>query len=291
MKKKTKKNKPSHVVPRIDSNVPHKKIVPLEKILQRVYEKEDLSTTCLRQCTCCRVACPQMKFSEASSIIDHIWSKWSKEDKKAILINSVKYFFSDSLVKPCLMMSGNSCREYERRPLNCRLYGLWPEKAWENRVEKFCKATGLPREKLPLNTQCPNVARKPQKCKDCNEGFVAVAKDETDSHSAEDESPELVVNRKCEKCNGSGMVNPPPLTSEQIAGLFDSLDNIDKTLGISNLKISASWNYRTLHDWILLKFYGEQFLSQWSDFVLNSTQEQRDEVISIFEIQAGKIEV
>ena len=148
-------------------SVPQRKIVELTDVLNRIYSKEDLSTTCLRQCTCCRVACPQMKYCEASSIIDHIWSTWSKEDKKAVLVTAVKYFFSDSLIKPCPLIDGKSCKVYDRRPLNCRLYGMWPADSWEERVAMFSKSTGLPREKLPLNTQCPNVRRKPQVCPSC----------------------------------------------------------------------------------------------------------------------------
>src|ERR1035437_647304 len=131
--KKQQKRTKKHIPQNHSVVIPQKKIVPLETLIERVYTKEDLSTVCLRQCTCCRVACPQMKFCEASSIIDHIWATWSPEDKKKVLVDAVKYFFSDSLVKPCLMLKGNVCQEYERRPLNCKLYGLWPSEAWESR--------------------------------------------------------------------------------------------------------------------------------------------------------------
>ena len=278
MSKKTKKTKKnaSKAIP--IKPVPSRKIVPLEEILNRVYVKEDLSTTCVRGCTCCRVACPQMKFSEATSIIDHIWQTWSKEDKKKILIGAIRYFFSDSLIKPCLMLDGQTCKIYEQRPLNCRLYGLWPADSWEARVAMFSKSTGLPREKLPLNTQCTQVRRKPQTCLVCNgTGEVNVA--------------ELCTMKKCEACDGTGKINPPPLTIKQISTLFEMLDKTDMTLGVSELKISESWNYRTFHDWVLLKFWGDTVLANWTAILFDTTHEQRQALLEAVEEQVNNMTI
>lgn len=262
-------------------SVPQKKVVPLGTILDRIYKKEDLSTVCLRQCTCCRVACPQMKYCEASDIIDNIWSTWSKDAKKSLLVTAVRYFFSDSLIKPCPMIDGKSCKIYDKRPLNCRLYGLWPSDSWEERVEMFSKSTGLPREKLPLNTQCQNVRRKPQKCKECD-GVGGV-------NDLNDGNPDHM--RMCDACEGNGKITPPPLTSEQISSLFDDLDKADKVLGVDDIKISTSWNYRTFHDWVLLKFWGENSLVQWSGLVLNTTAEQRNGIVEAFVDQVDKMDM
>jgi len=255
------------------TGVPQRKVVPIEVVLDRIYQKEDLSTTCLRQCTCCRVACPQMKFSEASSIIDLIWSSWSNEDKKTILKNAVQYYFSDSLIKPCLMLDGNKCRIYDRRPLNCRLFGLWPSDSWEKRVEMFSKSTGLPREKLPLNTQCSYVKRKLKTCSDC-EGLG------TPTVAGSYKGPEDLGI--CRKCGGTGKIQPPPLTNEQISALFKELDKADMILGISELQIESSWNYRTFHDWVLLKFWGEPTLANWTNIILTTNAEQRTAILEEF---------
>lgn len=277
-KKSKKKSNKNTIKAKPIQSTPARKIVPLEEILNRVYCKEDLSTTCVRGCTCCRVACPQMKFSEATSIIDHIWKTWSKEDIKKILAGSIKYFFSDSLIKPCLMLDGQTCKIYNQRPLNCRLYGLWPSESWEERVAMFSKSTGLPREKLPLNVQCTQVRRKSQNCPICN-GIGKI------------ENSETKVSNNCEACDGSGKFQPPPLTSKQIGTLFEMLDKVDMTLGVSELKISESWNYRTFHDWVLLKFWGETTLSNWTRILLDTSPEQRQGLMEAVQEQVKNIEV
>jgi len=262
-------------------SVPQRKIVELTEVLNRIYSKQDLSTTCLRQCSCCRVACPQMKYCEASNIIDHIWANWSKEDKKEVLITAVKYFFSDSLIKPCPLLDDKSCRVYDKRPLNCRLYGLWPNREWEARVKLFSESTGLPREQLPLNTQCQFVERKAQKCSACG-GYGGV-------NPLNDGNPDHL--QMCTECDGNGKVVPPPLTIDQINELFVDLDKADKILHVSDVKISTAWNYRTFHDWVLLKFWGESALAKWSQLVLTTTPEQREGIVAAFEEQADKMSV
>jgi len=276
--KKQTKNVSKKNVGRMPPIIPQRKVVPLEEILNRVYTKEDLSTTCVRGCTCCRVACPQMKFSEATSIIDNIWATWTKSDKKKLLLESIKYFFSDSLIKPCLMLEGQTCRVYKQRPLNCRLYGLWPAESWENRVAMFSKSTGLPKEKLPLNTQCTQVKRCAQVCKSCL-GLGQIENSENENYI------------KCEACGGTGKINPPALTSAQIGSLFEMLDKTDKTLGISDLMISESWNYRTFHDWVLLKFWGDQALSKWTSILLDTSPEQRQSLMEEISKLVEKMDV
>lgn len=259
-------------------HVPAEKMTTLRGNLAQVYAFDDLSTTCCRQCTCCRVACPQMKYSEAANIIDLVFDKtnglFTRDERKHILVQCVRYFFSDSLVKPCLLLDGYECRVYDSRPLNCRLFGLWPHDDWEKRVANFVKSTGLPREKLPLNVQCPNVRRAPQECVECKG-----AGKPCDGQP----KPGDVAADGCKVCGGTGKVSPSPLTGAQVSKLFNSLDALDAVMGVSEAKIKASWNYRTFHDWVLLKFWGEDALVQWTNMILNNTQEERDKLLEVFE--------
>jgi len=259
--------------------VRQRKLVTLRKRLHDIYAAEDLSTVCCRQCTCCRVMCPQMKYSEADNIIDRAWNEWNRADKKALLVSSVRYFFSDSLVKPCLLLDGVTCRVYEDRPLNCRLYGMWPAEEHARRVERFCKSTGLPADRIPLNVQCPNVRRSPVDCSECKGGGQVVTGGV---------APDWILG-ECPKCGGKGKVPQPPLTKEATDRLFAALDGLDAAMGMSDMKIKSGWNYRTLHDWVLLKFWGEDTLVQWTNMLIGNSQEERDEVLKLFEDLAENI--
>ena len=105
---------------------PGKLMQDLRDKLQQIYASEgSLETTCCRQCTCCRVACPSMKYSEAINLLNRMWETWTKEAKKDFLLTCVRYFFSRSLIKPCPLLKGNDCQCYEDRPLNCFLPDTW----------------------------------------------------------------------------------------------------------------------------------------------------------------------
>lgn len=219
----------------------------LEEELTGVYNLHgDLSTTCLRQCNCCRVACPQMNYSEATSIINDIWTNWSKEDKTRLLVTAIKYFFSKSLIKPCPMLKDKDCLLYLKRPLGCRLYGLWPKEVYDRRAEIVAKTINLPKEQVPLNTQCEFVKRK----------------------------------------------NKEPLSIEQINEMYQALDKLDLHLLIQNdltkkeeieQKISKRWNYRTIHDWLLFIFFGEDWLVRLTSFSMAAKKENLDDFINVLE--------
>jgi Fe-S-cluster containining protein len=146
------------------------KRISLSKKLNNIYNSVNLETTCKGRCECCNVAMPQMNYCEFSQLLSKIWSTSNNKDKLNLLCVSIEYFFrnefekwgKEALIKPCMLLDENKkCRFYEDRPLSCRLYGLWPEKLYNNRVDRFEKAYEglLTRDELPLNTQCPFVTR------------------------------------------------------------------------------------------------------------------------------------
>ena len=225
-------------------NIPFKsksKQISLKERLRRVYEDTvNLNTTC--KCTnfCCRVAMPQMNYCEFSQLINEIWGTSSKSEKIEFVCKSIEYFFRhefekwgmESLVKKCMLLSKNGkCSYYESRPLSCRIYGLWPKKEYNERVDKFEKAYKglLKRKDLPLNVQCKNVKRV-------------------------DDSKELTI--------------------EVINDLFAQLDKIDDKIGdFSDVQLEQKENYRTFHDWILLKTYGEDWLITLTSFMMAAKKE------------------
>jgi len=168
-KKVLKRKKKSNVIPFAGSK--DVKRVTLKKKLDSIYENNaNLETTCEGICECCKVAMPQMNYCEFVQMLSEAWSRENKEAKIALICKSIEYFFRtefekwniDSLIKPCMLLDENcKCKYYESRPLNCRLYGLWPDEIYERRVSKFAKAYDglLKREEIPLNKQCPHVKR------------------------------------------------------------------------------------------------------------------------------------
>ena len=229
--------------------VPPKRRTDLRSVLQSIYhDTVNLETTCNHQCECCKVAMPQINYSEFIQIISNVWKR-AHEEVIEVICTSLEYFFRyeyekwgmATMVKPCMLLDGNNmCSVYEDRPLSCRLYGLWPREMYENRVDKFAKAYeryGLKREDLPLNTQCPYVKRK--------DDSVA-------------------------------------LTPEIIQGLYDQLDKLDQTVGsFSNAQIRQKENYRTFHDWLLLKVLGEDWLSLITTFILAADKDMMEDQIAV----------
>ena len=134
-------------------------VISLNSKLNKIKTSIDLRTTCPGHCVCCNVACPQMNYSEFLSIATYIYNDLPEEERIVILQKSIKYFFSMSLIKPCPLLVGTKCSVYDIRPLSCRIYGLWPEDMYNERVEGFCESTGLSKEEVPLNTQCKYVKR------------------------------------------------------------------------------------------------------------------------------------
>ena len=162
--------KKKNYIPKARVKAPAKTIT-LKQKLEKIYKDTvDLRTTCKGSVACCNISCPSMNFSEFSQLINEIWDTTSKSEKIELICTSIEYFFRhdfekwgmESLVKKCILLSNEGkCRYYSSRPLNCRMYGLWPDDIYKARVDKFEKAYEglLKREELPLNTQCPYVKR------------------------------------------------------------------------------------------------------------------------------------
>jgi len=189
-----------------------------------------------------------MNQCEAATILDSIWTKWSLDDRKKFIVKCMRYFFSNSMVKPCPLLGRAAdgkpgCRAYEDRPLNCRLYGQWSEEAYEKRVERFVAATGIARENLPMNRQC------------------------------------------CHVVNVSGK-NPTP---EEIDSLFGRMSDIDMVVyKYDKIMVDKKYNYRTIHDWALLKYLGEEKLSILSSIFVKFTPEQAEDYLVKFEEEIFK---
>jgi len=220
-------------------------MIDLRDKLQQTYALHgSLETTCCRQCGCCRVNCPMMTFSEASVILTKVWNEWPKEDLKKFLSICIKHFFSRSLVKPCPLLQGSDCRIYLDRPLHCRLYGQIPAEDYAKRVESKCKELNLPKEQIPLNTQCPKVRRKA--------GSSLTSEMIQDMENALNCIDEVVLSKKYRPAE-------------------------------ARAKIKKSWNLRKIEDWALFVFLGEDLLVKMSKVAMLSTPEELRKQIKTFE--------
>lgn len=223
----------------------------LKQVLESIYvDYVNLETTCNHVCDCCNVAMPQLNYSEFVQIITELWPKLNNAAKLDMICKSIEYFFrydyekwaTDSLIKPCMLLEEKTklCSIYESRPLNCRMYGLWPKEDYEKRVDRFAKVYenyGLKRENLPLNTQCPFVKR---------------------------------------------VDDSKPLTTEVINGLFAKLDDLDKKVGnFTDLQVAQKENYRTFHDWLLLKVLEESWLTKLTSFLMAADKEAMEDQIRV----------
>jgi len=253
-KKRDKKSRPAKTADQIFADAKKNRRKNLKEKLKNIYDSVDLATTgceiTICRCACCRVAMPQMNYSEFVQLATDLWNDSSNEKKTDIICKSIEYFFRneyekwgmDSLIKPCQFVDKvGRCTIYGNRPLSCRSYGLWPQEEYEKRVDKFeeaYKKYGLTRNDLPLAKQCKMIRRA-------------------------DGSTEL--------------------TMEELDGLFTKLDDLDKKVGdFSNLQIKSKENYRTFHDWLLLKVFGEDWLTMLTTFMMSATKEQmEDQVVQL----------
>jgi Fe-S-cluster containining protein len=150
----------------------NKKILKLHDVIQGIHNEVDLTTTCKRSLCCCKAACPQMRYSEFLDLITHIWSNSSQNEIVELICKSIEYFFKfefekfgkETLIKPCMLLDEENkcCSVYEHRPLDCKMYGLWPSELYEKRASNFSQIyidKGLSKEEIPLNRQCPLVKR------------------------------------------------------------------------------------------------------------------------------------
>jgi Fe-S-cluster containining protein len=243
--KRTIKVKNDHIKNKgIKNFIPKKapKQITLEQALDNIYYgMVNLETTCCGNITCCSSAMPQLNLSEFNVIIEKLWNVSSRSEKIEMICKSVEYFFKtqyeqfglEIFHKPCMLLKKDGkCLVYKNRPLSCRMFGLWSEKTYAARVDKFEKAYsefGVKREELPLNKQCPNVKRV-----------------------------DATV----------------PLTDGIINNLYKQLDALDKKVGnFSDLQIEQKENYRSFHDWLLLRIFGEEWLVKLTTFILSSNRE------------------
>jgi len=223
----------------------------LRTSLHKIYTSVNLETVgcdiSVCHCECCKVAMPQMNYCEFVQIITDAWSVFSSEEKINLICKSVEYFFRneyekwgiDSLIKPCQFIDEHG---------KCKIYHNRP---------LSCYLYGLwPEDEYERRVDL------------FEEAYAEYGLSRED----------LPLHTQCKMIRRADGSKEVPL--EDIDKLFASLDKLDKSIGtFSDLQIKEKENYRTLHDWLLLKIFGEQWLTMLTTFMMSASREQMEDQI------------
>lgn len=224
------------------------KKISLQERLDRIYNSVDLSTECDRKLCCCKTACPSMNECEFNNIIVAIWDKASSDQKLLYVCKSIEYFFKNEyskygkeiFVKPCLLL---------------------------NLEEKACSQY----PQRPLS--CRMYGLWPKSMYDARVDKFEKAYSELGLTRAD-----LPLNEQCPYVKKSN--KGEELTEDIINTLYSKLDAIDLKMGnFSQAQIAQKSNYRTFHDWLLLKIFGEQWLIAMTDFMMMADREKIDDLM------------
>lgn len=228
----------------------------LKSALDSIYNIVNLDTKMSCQCVCCKTSCPTLYYSEFLQIISEIWRTWTEEEKTNLICKSVEYFFKNefekwgiqTLVKPCMLQDDK---------------GLC--KSYSNR-QLNCRIFGLwPKEEYE---------QRVEKFAKAYEKFGLKKED-------------LPLYFQCPSVER--LDNSQELTLEVINDMYKKLENLDKRVGtFSDLQISQKHNYRSFHDWVMYKVFGEEWLSKLTTYMMAATKEQLEDQIEAMKAEIKK---
>jgi len=220
--------------------------IPLKSKLAGIYNEINLQTTCEGKCDCCKVAMPQMNYCEFLQVLNEIWDTEDTNGKIDIIKTSIEYFFRhdfDKWGKESLVKPCMLLAEDGK----CRYYESRP---------LSCRMYGLWPE-ADYNTRV-------DKFEKAYEGLL--------------KRDELPLHTQCPYVKR--VDDTVELTTEVIESLFAKLDALDGRMErFSASQIANKENYRTFHDWFLLTFFGENWLTAMTDFILKADiKAMRDQI-------------
>lgn len=131
-------------------------VVSALNTVSNIYQKIP-QTSCSQCTTCCKSGCPHMYWIEFINIRRLYVDKLDKKARLELTLKCIEKYISNDEIKPCVFLNDKDCALYKCRHLKCRLYGLYPNKIYEQMVDEEVKETGKARETIPLCQQCPNV--------------------------------------------------------------------------------------------------------------------------------------
>lgn len=90
---------------------------------------------------CCLTQYPSLYYAEFLYLWQEIQEKWTKEHKKQLLLRAIRCYLDNSVTKGCVCYD-EGCQVYNNRPFACRIYGVIPQKNWEERWKQLKKRQG-----------------------------------------------------------------------------------------------------------------------------------------------------
>jgi Fe-S-cluster containining protein len=223
------------------------KITLRDKLDEIYYSSVCLDTTCQGRCECCKTAMPQMNYCEFCQLADDIWRTTSRSEQIRLICSSIEYFFRNEFEKWGKESLIKPCLLLAEDG-KCRFYQSRP---------LSCRMYGL----WPEATYNARV----DKFEKAYDGLL--------------KREELPLNKQCPYVKR--VDETVPLTDELISHLYKQLDELDKKVGdYTDLKIEQKENYRTFHDWLLLKIFGEGWLVNLTQFMMGATRPVIEEQIS-----------
>jgi len=206
-----------------------------KKLHDIYYGTVNLDTECKGLCECCKTAMPQLNFSEFSQLINEVWELEDRSSKIELICKSVEYFFMNEFEKFQLQTLIKPCMLLNDAG-QCRYYGSRP---------LSCRLYGL----WPKDAYNKRV----DKFEKAYKGLL--------------KRNQLPLNKQCPHVKRTD--ESQNLAIEIINELYDKLDNLDAQVGnFSKVQMDQKENYRTFHDWLLLKVFGESWLVQLTNFML-----------------------
>lgn len=213
-------------------------------------------TTCKQRALCCNAGCPNMHYAEFMSIREGAVQKMAPDQRLNLTIECIKRYLKKQkddegkpIQKPCVFLTDNKCSIYSVRHLKCRLYGLIPESMYKENVDLVAEEMGVPKEDIPLCSQCPFVKVTPE---------------------FENKFP----NNK--------------LPKQMIRDLEKTLRDVDRVvIGMPPGIQQDGFGYLTYHDWHLLFELGEEWLAKLTPLREKLSDEEKEQFVQHLKTALG----
>lgn len=128
-------------------NLNHKNLVKAIDKLKNVYNKIPSTTGCMDNISktdgckawCCNFQSPSVLSVEFHSVWKHILNTWKPKDICNLFERSLRNYLSSNATKGCVMWDKDTklCQIHQKRPYNCRIYGIIPEEEFKPRFERL----------------------------------------------------------------------------------------------------------------------------------------------------------